>query len=397
MENTENNVKILELIDSFYPSVDGAINVVKFYCEELSKVSTCKLATAKASKKSKYQDKERFEVIRCKSVSAPQKYRYPFPVLDKKFRKKIKAEGFDIMHAHSPFTLSRFALRVAKKQNIPVVATLHTQYHQDFKRYVKLNFITRLMCRYLAQVYKRADSVWTVSNKSCQTLRDYGYKGKIEVIRNGTDMVYPDNATELIQKINDIHALCGQKNVFLFVGRMAWYKNLKIILDALKMLKDGGKDFKMLFVGGGFDFDEVKAYAEELGVADRCIFTGNVADKQLLQGYYLRADVLLFPSTFDMAPVTAVEAAAHNLPAVMTEGSCSAELVEDGVNGFLAKENAQSFADKLFSIIDKPDLIKEVGINAGKTLYRSWEMVAEEVKQKYQEIIKEKKEKGRKK
>ncbi|MBQ3115857.1 MAG: glycosyltransferase [Clostridia bacterium] len=396
MEKPEKNIKILEFIDSFYPSVDGAINVVKFYCEELSKVSTCKLATSKASKKQKYKDQESFDVLRCKSVSAPQKYRYPFPAFDRKFVKKIREEKFDIMHTHSPFTLGRMALRIAKKQNIPVVATLHTQYHQDFKRYVKFNFITRLMCRYLAQVYKRADSVWTVSNKSCQTLRDYGYKGKIEVIRNGTDMVYPENAPELIQKINDMHALHDQKIVFLFVGRMAWYKNLKIILDALKMVKDGGKDFKMLFVGGGFDFEEVKAYAKDVDVADKCIFTGSVGDKQLLQGYYLRADALLFPSTFDMAPVTAVEAAAHNLPAVMTEGSCSAELVEDNVNGFLAKENAQSFADKLFSIIDKPDLLKEVGINAGKTLYRSWEMVAREVYQKYQEIIEEKKKKTQK-
>jgi len=248
----------------------------------------------------------------------------------------------------------------------------------------------------LMKVFNKADSVWTVSNKSCEILRDYGYKGKIEVVRNGTDLKYPANPDELIQKINDAHGLSGQKNVFLFVGRMAWYKNLKIIIDALEIVKNQNKDFKMLFVGGGFDFDEVKKYVEDKGLSPYCIFTGAVKDKTLLQGYYLRADALLFPSTFDMAPVTAVEAAAHNLPAVMTRGSCSAELVVDGENGFLAEENAESFARALLSIVDSPELLERVGNNAGKTLYRSWEMVAKEVHEKYLQIIEEKKKKTRK-
>ena len=106
---------------------------------------------------------------------------------------------------------------------------------------------------------------------------------------------------------------------------MAWYKNLKIIVDAIELIKKSGKDFKMIFVGGGFDFEDVKKYAFEKGLENDCIFTGAVKDKALLQGYYLRGDLMIFPSTFDMAPVTAVEAAAHNLCAVMTKGSCSAE------------------------------------------------------------------------
>ncbi len=389
----QESIKILELIDCFYPSVDGAINVAKFYCQELNKISPCHLATAKASKKSHYEDKESFKVERCNSVSAPEKYRYPFPFFDNDFRKRIKSGKYDIMHTHSPFALGRFALRVVKKQNIPLVATLHTQYHQDFKRYVKFNFITRLMIRYLMKVFNRADSVWTVSEKSCEILRDYGYKGDIKVVRNGTDMTYPDNPAELINKVNELHALEDQNNVLLFVGRMAWYKNLKIILDALKIIKDGGKDFKAVFVGGGFDFDEVKKYAISLGLESHCIFTGAVKDKNLLQAYYLRADVLMFPSTFDMAPVTVVEAAAHNLPAIMTKGSCSAEQVVDGENGFLAEENAESFADRLNFVIDNPELLKKAGDNARKTLYRSWEMVAKEVHQNYLQIIKEKREK----
>lgn len=390
MTGIKDKIKILELIDTFYPTVDGAINVTKHYCEELNKVADCKLAVPRAAKRDKYEDKESFEVIRCASVPAPEKYRSAFPDQDGKFVKKIKGEKFDILHTHSPFTLGRFAIRQARRQNIPVVATLHTQYHQDFERLLKSKPLVDFMINYIIKVFQNADSVWTVSERSCKILRDYGYYGKVEVIRNGTDYKYPDNPDELIEKVNSIHDLYGKKNVFLFVGRMAWYKNLKIILDALKIVKDKNPDFKMVFVGGGFDYEDVKSYAEESGLKDHCIFTGSVADKALIQGYYLRADLLLFPSTFDMAPVTGVEAAAHNLAAIMVKDSCSAELVQDGVNGFLADESAESFAAKILELMDKPDLVKAVGEQAGKTLYRSWDMVAKEVYQKYIEIIENK-------
>lgn len=390
MAEIKDKIKILELIDTYYPTVDGAINVTKHYCEELNKIAECVLAVPKAAKKDKYQDRESFEVIRCASVGAPEKYRAAFPDQDGKFCRRIKAEKFDILHTHSPFTLGRFAIRQARRQNIPVVATLHTQYHQDFERTLKSKPLVDFMINYIVKVFQNADSVWTVSERSCKILRDYGYYGKVEVIRNGTDYKYPDNPDVLIERANELSGLKGQNNVFLFVGRMAWYKNLKIILDALKIVKKKTPDFKMVFVGGGFDLEEVKAYAEKVGLKEHCVFTGAVSDKSTIQGYYLRADLLLFPSTFDMAPVTAVEAAAHNLAAVMVEGSCSAEQVEDGVNGFLAKENAESFADRILSLIKTPELIKTAGENAGKTIYRSWDTVAKEVYQKYIEIIENK-------
>ena len=177
---------------------------------------------------------------------------------------------------------------------------------------------------------------------------------------------------------------------------MAMYKNLKLICDALKILKDKDVDFKMLFVGGGFDYDELVKYATDVGIKDKCIFTGNVKDKQLLQAYYLRGDLLLFPSTFDMASIVQVEASAHKTPAVVVENSCSAEQIIDGENGFICKESAESYAEKLEFLSSNPELVKTVGENAYKTLYRTWDDLGEEVRQAYKEVIQEYKIKNKK-
>ncbi|MDE7159128.1 MAG: glycosyltransferase [Clostridiales bacterium] len=387
-------LKIAELLDSYFPCIDGPINVVTYYSEHLNKQADCKLIVPKAKKKQKYVDNRPFEVIRCKSTAAPEGYRLGHPGSDKKLKKRVKQEQFDIFHTHSPFSMGTFAVKMGKKYHVPVVATLHTKYYDDFSRVLHgFKPLCNFMLRRIMRVYKAADSVWTVNNASCQVLRDYGYKGDIVVMRNGTDLKYPDNAEELVARVNALHNLEGQKNVLIFVGRIAMYKNLALMAEALRKLKDAGEDFKMLIVGSGFDEGKFKSMVEKLGLSENFVFVGSVRDRELLQGYYLRSDLFLFPSTFDTSSLVPIEAAAHKLPTLLIKDSCTAENIVDGVNGFLAEETADAYAEKIKEILSDPEKLHAVGEEAHRSVYRTWETVAEEVLEKYKEIIEDYKKK----
>lgn len=393
MEN-ESKIKILEAIDTFSPVIDGAVNVVRNYAEQLNKTDNCVVCAPKPKKKAKYKDCEDYKVLRCNALSAPENYRNALPFTDGKFKKALKAENFDIIHVHSPFLLGRFCVNFAKKRHIPVVVTLHTKYKLDFIRTLH-NFkpLVNFMMRFIMKTVKKADKVWTVSYTAVETLREYGYKGEVEVVKSGTDFKYPENSEELIEKINALHNLKGVENVFLFVGRIAMYKNLDVIINALKIVKENGVDFKMIMVGGGFDLKIFKERAEKAGLTENLIFTGTMKDRELLQGYYLRSDLFLFPSTFDTCSLVSIEAAAHKLPTLVIKGSCPAENVKDGENGFLSSEDEKDFADNILRAIEDKNALKAVGENAYKTLYRTWEQTAEELHIKYREIIEEYKEK----
>ena len=384
-------IKVVQFTDAYLPIVDGVIKVVQNYCNKFNEVGCCELVACSAPKKSKWVDKEKFRVIRVKSLRVPEGYRYPLPFLDFKNTKYLKKGEFDIFHAHTPFSLGKLAVNVAKKRKIPVVATLHTQYKLDFERILGKNnkLLVNFMMWYVMRVYKQADSVWTVSETSKKVLRDYGFKGEIEVVRNATDYVYPQNAGELVEKINNLHSLKDQPNVFLFVGRMAIYKNLLLLCDALKIVSDSGADFKMLFVGDGFDCDKIKKHVKQLGIDKKCIFVGNVSDRELIQGYYLRADLLLFPSVFDMASIVQVEASAHKTPALVVKGTCAQEQIIDNENGFVSEENSVAYAQKIIEIIKNPTIMQSAGQKAYDTMYRTWEDVANEVVEKYQKVISE--------
>jgi len=384
-------LKVAELMDSYYPNIDGPTNVVTYYAKNIDSTEgcECKVIVPKAEKKLKYVDCQPFEVIRCKSMKVT-KYGYcmGFPGFDGPFNKKVDAENFDIFHAHSPFIMGRYALKLGRRHKKPVVATLHTKFKEDFDRmFHGFKPLTWFMMKYIMKCFNKADSVWTVNDASRQVLRDYGYKGDIVVVRNGTDLKYPANAEELIKRVNEIHGLEGVENVMIFVGRIVTYKNLGMMFEALKLVKEKTPNFKMLIVGTGPDMEMFRKKVDELGLSEQVIFVGRVSDRELLQGYYLRSDLFLFPSTYDTSSLVPIEAAAHKLPVLLIKDSCTAENIKDNFNGFLAEDNPEAFSEKILEIFANSTLMKEVGEEAHRSVYRTWEMVSEEVMEKYREII----------
>ena len=76
----------------------------------------------------------------------------------------------------------------------------------------------------------------------------------------------------------------------------------------------------------------------------KCIFTGPVYDRDALRAWNTRADLFLFPSTFDTNGLVVREAAACGLASVLIEGSCAAEGITDGRNGFIIEETPEALA-----------------------------------------------------
>ena len=168
---------------------------------------------------------------------------------------------------------------------------------------------------------------------------------------------------------------------------MAWYKGLDIILEALEKLKKSGKDFRMIFVGGGLDMAEVKKYSEELGLSENCIFTGAVRDRNEIRAFYSRADLFLFPSVYDTNGLVVREAAACSLPSILIEGSCAAEGITDGETGFLSENDPESFYKKLLFLCENRDILKKVGETAMEKIYISWEDSVKNAAERYKTVL----------
>ncbi|NLX77845.1 MAG: glycosyltransferase family 4 protein [Clostridiaceae bacterium] len=373
--------------DSFTPVMDGVTNVVKNYAYWLDKkYGECYVATPAYPG---YVDREEFPVLRYYSIPLKKRepYRIGLELLDINFRSTIKKIPFDIVHAHCPFTSGAVALQIARKNNIPIIATFHSKFYDDFKQVLKIDAFAKFCTRIVMDFFDRVDQVWTVSKGTADTLREYGYKGDIEIVPNGTDFVMPENMESLIRQTEEKLNIKSDDLVFLFVGQHIWQKNIRLIVDSLKLISERNIPYRMFFVGDGYAKEELEAYVNELGLDDRIVFLGKILDRDYLRSLFARADLFLFPSVYDNAPIVIREAAAVGTPSVVIANTNAAEGIVDNVNGFLSDNDSVSYANRIISIINDRDFLRKVGEKARKTIYRDWESIVDEVYQRYIEII----------
>ena len=389
MKINPDDIRSAQLIDTYFPIVDGVVQTVHNYAEIMNRQSYSCVITPKPLKKGFDYDSLSYDVFRTSSIKLPiAEYSIPTPKMDRKVRAFIRDKDIDIMHAHSPFFEGSFATSFAKKLNIPVVATFHSKYYDDVIHITGSKAIAKLVVKKIVRFYNKCDSVWACSRGTADTLRSYGYGGDIFVMDNGTTFRAPENPEELRKRAADEFSIPQGKHTILFVGHQIWHKNLKLILDTFKMLSDNSDDYRLLIVGNGYDEDEIKKYADDLDFPNGHLrFLGKVVDRDLLMGVYLNSDLFFFPSVYDNSPLVVREAASLGVPSLLTEGSNSAEAVVSNVSGFTAAENKVAMYREILRIFNTEGLLERVSEGAKRDVAKTWDMIVPAVRDKYAEII----------
>lgn len=387
--------------DSFPPIMDGVAMVTRNYALWLNRIAgPSSVITVDVPG---YYDQEEFPVYRFPSlpVYARPPYRVGVSITGLVRQKRIRGNNlkevlqtqlfdipFDIVHTHSPFSSGMLALRVARMRKIPLVASFHTKYKEEFLRLVNNEFLASVAVRQLVNFYAKADLVLVPSQETIATLREYGYEGPVEVMPNGTDLVVDEKDLPSLRALGArTFEIPEGAPLLLYIGQHIKEKNLDLVIDSLALLKRSNTPFKMLFIGDGYHAPALKKKAAEAGLDDSVIFKGIIRDRGIITQAYARADLLFFPSLYDTSSLIIREAAGMRVPALLVRGSSTAAGVIDKVNGFLADNDPASMAESLQQVLSNPALRKEAGMGAYRTLYRTWEQVAMQVAERYRALL----------
>ena len=383
----EDMLRVCLLNDSFPPLIDGVANAVVNYAGVLNKKGQDVQVAVPAYPGA--EDKYPYPVVRYKSLDTTRLVGYragnPF---DPEAREKILSRSPALLHSHCPMISTYLARNLREVCGAPLILTYHTKFDIDIARAVKSKLLQEQSIKALVENISSCDEVWVVSRGAGENLKSLGYTGGYTVMENGVDFTRGRASEEVVEALRQKHRIPPETPVFLYVGRMMWYKGVRITLAALRKLYEAEKDFRMIFVGDGADREEMELYAKDLGIGDKCLFTGAVRDRELLRVYFCLGDLFLFPSTFDTNGIVVREAAACALGSVLIKGSCAAEGITDGENGLLIEENPQSMADRLLWAYENRGAALAIGRSAQKEIYCSWEESVGRAMKQYREILK---------
>ncbi|MDX9825261.1 MAG: glycosyltransferase family 4 protein [Sphaerochaeta sp.] len=246
----------------------------------------------------------------------------------------------EVVHSQNEFSTFRLARRIAHAVGAPLVHTYHTLY-EDYTTYFSPN---ERMGRVLARLFTRrilakTDTVIAPTSKIEQLLRSYGVEKPIAVIPSGIDLSRFAPADD--KDVNHLREKLGipkDNQVIVYVGRLAKEKNIDELIANFSETADGKS--MMLLVGDGPQRPLLEEQVRSLDLGQRVIFSG-MQKQEDIPSFYRLGTVFCSASTSETQGLTYVEALASGIPVLCRADDCLDDLVQDGVNGWQYRTQAE--------------------------------------------------------
>ena len=299
-------------------------------------------------------------------------------------------ENLDVVHTHFDLPPTPvFGYRYSKEHNVPLVLTYHGDWDYGSGPYYRRlgvllydQFLTRKILNHSSRIICPTEEFIDES----KLLKSY--KDKVSVIPNGIDL---DSFQVMLSKDECRMQLNIplDKCVILFVGSLYPHKGILHLVKAFKYVVEKCPDALLVVVGDGYLKTQLLTLSEKLEISENIIFSGYVAERELLVKYYHAADIFILPSFSESYGMVLLEAAVSELPMVVSDLNTFQWIIRDGYNGIVtAKGNETDISDALIYLIENESVRSEMGkhANVSATQY-SWKNIAHKTEEIYQELV----------
>jgi phosphatidylinositol alpha 1,6-mannosyltransferase len=300
--------------------------------------------------------------------------------LPKSIRDDIAAFAPNMIHISAPEMIGHAAVRYARAQGLPVVASFHTRF-ETYPRYYHLGFLEPLFIYLMTRLYNKVDAVMAPGQSMIDVLREWGVTTPIDIWSRGVDH---DRFNPGMRSLEWRRSLGLDDDEFAvgFLGRLVKEKGLDIFAEVCRTLTERGVRHRVLVIGEG---PARGWFAERVPEA---VFAGFLRGDTLGTAVASR-DVLFNPSVTETFGNVTSEAMACSVPVVAARATGAIDLVEDGVNGFLVgPRDISGYADAIARLAGDEDLRRNAAAagHAEAQAYK-WDLVNEAVIGTYLEVL----------
>ncbi|RDW18512.1 glycosyltransferase family 1 protein [Oceanobacillus arenosus] len=286
----------------------------------------------------------------------------------------------DMIHVATPFNLGLCGLHYAKKLDIPIVGSYHTDFDK-YLEYYDLQFLSKVLWKYMHWFHRPLRKIFVPSIDTKEQLQRQGFTN-LSIWPRGVDcsIFNPNYDTKIIREKFNI----TEKYLLLYVGRISPEKDVMLLPEINKQLPDEVREnVHWLIVGDG----PVKKELEDSTIHNLS-FAGFL-EKEELAAAYAAADLFVFPSVTETFGNVVLESMASGTPVIGANAGGVRTIIENDVTGKLCPEkNVEAFVDAITGLLSSEEKRRSMSLEGVKYAQsQSWDLIFSRLLTEYEDAL----------
>jgi 1,2-diacylglycerol 3-alpha-glucosyltransferase len=359
-------MRVLFVSDVYFPRVNGVSTSIRTFRTDIAQLGVdTTLVTPAYPGAAQDEDPSIVRVPSGAVPRDPEDRRFLARPLRHVLNRELAA-SVDLVHIHTPFIAHYAGVRFAREHGLPVVATYHTFFEDYLHHYVPI--LPRGIGRWVARRFTRsqcADVAALISPSAPmrEALQAYGVTTPIEVLPTGLaaeSFVRGDGA-----RFRKQFSLAADKPLLLYVGRVAFEKNIDFLLRTFVRVLTRQPDALFVIAGEGPALPHLTRLARELGIQDAVRFIGYLDRSTELPDCYAAGDAFVFASRTETQGLVLLEAMAQGTPVVSTAELGTRSILTPESGAYVVPEQEEAFAAAVVQALKlAPDALRRSQLRA---------------------------------
>jgi glycosyltransferase involved in cell wall biosynthesis len=383
-------MRIAIITENFLPKLDGVTRTLTRLLEHLQTMGHQALLLGPDAGMRSYAGAEVIGTAGIPLFFYPElKFNFFRPL----FVRRLREFRPDIIHIVDPVVLGAIGLATARLMKVPVVSSYHTNL-AEYCTHFGFAFLTSSMWSYNRFIHNRCALTFCPSPSTSTMLGKRGFE-HLRIWPRGVDtMLFHPSRRSLALREQWLGAgmdVAEEPVVLLYVGRVSWEKNLRLLIQAYRRMDH--RRCHLVIVGNGPAIAEVRNQLRGVPTT----FTGYLVGEDLAAAY-ASADIFAFPSYTETFGQVVLEAMASGLPVVGLEADGVCDLVRHEQSGLLlnmpvnvGEEEIERYCAYLTRLVDNQQervLCSQFALVEASR--RSWHEAMECLVNGYREVVEKK-------
>ncbi len=368
-------MNVLMISDVYFPRVNGVSTSIQTFRSELADLGHEVDLIAPAYPAQYAEDSHTLRVA-SRFVPLDPEDRMMKPREVRALLPRLREKRYDLVHIQTPFVAHYLGIEIADALGLPRVETYHTFFEEYLFHYVPVvpkSVLRALSRRFSRKQCNRMNALIVPSSAMRDKLAEYGVQAPMHVIPTGIPMAEFSAGDGDAFRIR--HGIEKSRPMLLFVGRVAFEKNIDFLLRALELALADVPDLLLTIAGEGPALASLKTLVAKRNLKDHVLFVGYLDRRTALPDCYRAADAFVFASRTETQGLVLLEAMALGVPVISTAVMGTRDIVGSKRGALVPEDNEADFARNIAKLVKDPALRAHLGAE-GRTYAAEWNAAA---------------------